>query len=61
MINYSHWQMKEKEERRIAAVKAFYVAEKSIQELKNKLTEAKREKKSAKTALDSAERQVEGQ
>ena len=37
------------------------MAEKSIQELKSKLIEEERERKSATTALDSAERQTEGQ
>ena len=38
----------------------FNVADKRIQELKNKLTEAEREKKSAKAALEGAERQAKG-
>lgn len=42
------------------AVEAFNVAEKRINELKNKLTKVERDKKSAEVALDSAERQVEG-
>ena len=37
--------MKEEEGRRIAAVEAFHVAEKSNQELKSKLIEAERDKK----------------
>ena len=48
--------MKEEEGRRIAAVEAFHVAEKSNQELKSKLIEAERDKKSAEADLDSAER-----
>ena len=40
---------------------AFHVAEKSIQDLKAKLAEEERERKSIAAALDSAERQVEGQ
>ena len=61
MVNYSHRQMKEEEGRRIKAVDAFHVAEKSNQELKNKLTEAERDKRSIEAALDRAERQAEGQ
>ena len=61
MVNSSHRMMKKEEGRRIAAVDAFNVAEKRIQELKNKLAEAKRDKKSDKAALEKAERQVEGQ
>ena len=53
--------MKEEEGRRIAAVDAFNVAEKRVQELKNKLAKAKRDKKSAETTLEWAKRQVEGQ
>ena len=54
-------QMKEKEGRHNVAVKAFNVVEKRINELKNKLTEVERDKKSAETALDNVKRQVEGQ
>ena len=43
------------------AVEAFRVAEKSVQELKIKLAEAKRDKKSVDTALERAKRQCEGQ
>ena len=53
--------MKEEEGRRNAAVEAFNLAKKSIQELKNKLLEEERERKSTAATLDSAERQVEGQ
>ena len=53
--------MKEEEERRIAAMDAFHMAEKSNQELKRKLIKEERERKSAIVALDSTERQDEGQ
>lgn len=46
MVNYSHRQMKKEESRRVAAMDAFNVAEKRIQELKNKLTEAERYRRS---------------
>ena len=42
-------------------MKAFNVAEKRINEMKNKMAEVKRDKKSVETALDNAERQAEGQ
>ena len=42
-------------------MKAFNVAERSIQELKKKLIEEERERKSAMAALDSAEKQAEDQ
>lgn len=60
MVNFSHQQMKEEESRCIAVVDAFNVAEKRIQKLKNKLTKAERDKKSAEVALEGAERQAEG-
>ena len=60
MVNSSHRKMKEEEGRQIVAVDAFHVAEKSNQELKSKLTKAKRAKRSAEAALDSAKRQVKG-
>ena len=53
--------MKEEEGRRIAAMDAFHVAEKSIQELKSKLIKEERERKSAAAVLDNTERQAEGQ
>lgn len=52
--------MKEEEGRQIATVDVFHMAEKSNQELKSKLTKAKRAKRSAEAALDSAKRQVKG-
>ena len=61
MVNYFYWQMKKEESRRIAAMDAFNVADKRITELKNKLAEVERDKKSAKAALECAERQAEGQ
>jgi len=61
MVNSSHYIMKEEEGRRIVVVDTFHVAEKSNQELKTKLTEVERAKRSAKAALDSIKRQAEGQ
>lgn len=60
MVNSSHRKMKKEEGRQIAAVDTFHVAEKSNQELKSKLTKAKRAKRSAEAALDSAKRQAKG-
>ena len=51
MVNNSHRQMKEEERRHIATVEAFNVAEKSIHELKTKLSKADRDKKSVEDAL----------
>lgn len=56
MVNYSHRQMKKEESRRVAAMDAFNVAEKRIQELKNKLTEAERDRRSVEAALAGAKR-----
>ena len=42
-------------------MEAFHVAEKSVQELKIKLTEAEWDKKSADAALEGAKRQAENQ
>ena len=42
-------------------MEAFHVAEKSNQELKSKLIEVERLRKSAKATLDSVERQAEYQ
>ncbi|KAK9992518.1 hypothetical protein SO802_027503 [Lithocarpus litseifolius] len=53
--------MKKEEARRHAAVDALNTTEKGMQELKKKLMEEERERKSATVALDSAERQAEGQ
>ncbi|XP_065626829.1 uncharacterized protein LOC136066439 [Quercus suber] len=61
MTNYCHRRMKEEEGRRIAAVEAFNVAEKSIQELKKKLQEEEKERKYAAAALENAEKQVKSQ
>ena len=59
-MNSSNHMMKEDEERRIAGVDAFHVAEKSNQDLKAKLIKAERERKSSAAALDNIERQVKG-
>ena len=61
MVNYSHQKMKEEKGRRIAVVDAFHEAEKSVQNLKIKLIEEEKERKSATMALDSAKKQAEGQ
>ena len=48
--------MKEEEGRCIAAVEAFNVVKKSIQELKSKLFEEERERKNAAAALNNTKR-----
>ena len=52
--------MKEEKGRRIAVVDAFHMAEKSNQELKSKLLEEEKERKSVVAALDNVERQAKG-
>ena len=59
MVNYSHCKMKEEKGRRIAAVNAFHMAKKNNKELKIKLQEEEKERKSVTTALDTVERQAE--
>ena len=61
ITKFYHRQMKEEEGRRNAAVEAFNVAEKRINNLKNKLTKVEQDKKSSEAALDSAKRQAKGQ
>ena len=61
LVDYSHWQYKNEEGRRIAAVEAFNVAEKSLKDLKAQLSQFENDKKSAATALEGAERQAETQ
>lgn len=60
-MNSSHRQMKDEDGRHIAVVGAFNVAEKRIQELKNKLIEADGDKKSVEVALQGVERQAKNQ
>ena len=53
--------MKEEESRCIAAMQAFKVAEKKIQELNTKLTKFVQEKKSVEAALNEVKKQAEAQ
>jgi len=53
--------MKEEKGRCNAIVEAFNVAERSIQELKKKLIEKERERKSVTSALDNIEKQATSQ
>ena len=61
ITNFCHRGMKEEEGRRKAAMEAFNVVERSIQELKKKLIEEELERKSDAVALDSTEKQVKSQ
>ena len=61
MTNYCHRQMKEEKGRCNAAMEAFQVVKKSLKETKKNLLEEEKERKSAATTLESAEKQVETQ
>ena len=61
LANNSYRQIKEEEGRCIATVDAFIFSEKRIQNLNTKLTEANREKKKAKVALQGAKRRAKSQ
>ena len=60
MVNYFHRKMKEEKGKRIAAVDAFHMAEKRNQELKSKLQEEEKERKSVTIALNTVEKQAKG-
>ena len=60
MVHYSHRKMKEEKGRRIVAVDAFHVAEKSNQNMKAKLIEVEKERKSVAATLDNVEKQAGG-
>ena len=53
--------MKEEEGRRNAAMEAFQVTNKSIQELKKRLQEEEKERKYVAATLESAEKQAKSQ
>jgi len=58
LVDISHRQMKDEEDKGVVAVEAFKVAEKRLKESNANLTKAERGRKSAKAALDGAERQT---
>nr|XP_023911215.1 uncharacterized protein LOC112022823 [Quercus suber] len=60
-VSTSHKQMNEEDGQHIAAMETFTLAEQRIKDLNTKLIKATREKKSAKAALEAAERQAESQ
>ena len=61
ITNHCYWQMKKEEGRRNAAVEAFNVAEKRVNEMESKMAKMGRDKKNDEATLDNAERQAEGQ
>lgn len=60
-VDWAHAQLKDEEAHWISAIKTLAVVEKKIKDLGTKLTEVDRERKSAKVALASAEKQAEDQ
>ena len=60
-MDYSHRQYKSEEGRRIAAVEAVNVAEKSLKDVKVQLSQSENDRKSAIATLEGAEGQVETQ
>ena len=61
MTNSLYQQLDKERKRRAAAVQTLAVAENSNADLKKKLTAEKQARKSADSALEGAERQVESQ
>ena len=61
MTNSLYQQLDKERKRRAAAVQTLAVAENSNADLKKKLTTEKQARKSADSALEGAERQVESQ
>ena len=61
MTNFCYQQLDDERKRRAAAVQTLVVAENSNADLKKKLTVKKQARKSAESALDSAERQAKSQ
>ena len=60
-MDYSHWQYKSEEGRRIAVVEAFNMAEKCLKDLKVQLSQSKNDRKSSIITLEGVERQAKTQ
>ena len=61
MANSSSRQLEDERNKRVTAVKAFKIANQSTQDLRHKLEKEERARKSANSALESGQRQVEDQ
>ena len=61
MANSASKQLEDERNRRVAVVEAFKIVDQSIQDLRNKLEEEEKVRRSADSALKSAQRQVEDQ
>ena len=60
-VDHAYSKLKDKEACRVSIVKALAIAEKKIEDLGPKLTEANRERRSVEAALASVEKQAEDQ
>ena len=61
MANSSSKQLEDERNKWVTVVKAFKIANQSTQDLRHKLEKEERARKSANSALESAQRQVEDQ
>ena len=61
MANSCSRQLEDERNRQVVAVEAFKIADQSTQDLRNKLEEEEKERRSADSALESAHRQTKNQ
>ena len=61
MANSCNRQLEDERNRRVAAVEAFNIADQSTQDVRNKLKEEEKARRSADLALESAQKQAEDQ
>ena len=61
ITNSCYQQLDDERKRRVAAVQSFNIADQSNKDLRKKLTEEEKARKSADSALESAQRQAEEQ
>ena len=61
MTNSCYQQLDDDRKRRVQAVQSFNIADQSIKDLRKKLAEEEKARKSADAALEGAERQAEEQ
>ena len=57
-VDQAHAQLKDEETRRISAIKSLVVAEKKMEDLGTKLTEADKERKSIEAAITGTKKQA---
>ena len=61
MANSCNRQLEDKRNRRVVAIEAFNIVDQSTQDLRNKLKEKEKARKSADSALESTQKQAEDQ